>query len=151
MSYERDDKLLEFAVPLASTALDADDLTATGVHGEYVITKSCLVKRLVAAVTAAVAGSTTAPVITFKRRPTLGSAIGEVSLGTITIPDGTAAGKVLYKELTQPVQFKVGEGLAIEVTTAATGGVPAGNAVYDALVIDDPEVPANEANMVASV
>src|SRR5262252_4226174 len=57
-----------------------------------------MVRRLWATVTTVI--STAASVITFTYRPTPGSATGQVTLGTLTVPLATAAGKFMYKNLT---------------------------------------------------
>jgi hypothetical protein len=127
----------------------SDSLTATGVHGEDHSNIRYKVRQIGFVVTTAVVGPTTAPVVEFNRRPTAGSAAGEVVVGTLTIPDGTAAGKVLYKNVT-PVLISQGEGLAAEVITAATGGTPAGVGFYFYVADADPETAANESDMIAS-
>jgi hypothetical protein len=43
-----------------------------------------------------------------------------------------------------------GDQIVYEVTVAAAGGGAAGAAVYDVELIEDPEVPANQSDMVQS-
>lgn len=66
------------------------------------------------------APTVTAPVITFYRRPTVGTSTGEVVIGTLTAPVGTAIGKRVKKN----IRFRVipGDEVRIAVTTAATAG-----------------------------
>lgn len=130
-------------VPLTSAILAADDLSvAAGVRGEYACVKRIKIRRLKVTVSVATVGAT---VLEFNRRPTLASAAGEVQIGELTIPAASAAGTTVYKDIT-PVVLSVGEGLAIEVTTAATSG----SGLFSVEADPDFEQPANESNMVAS-
>jgi hypothetical protein len=89
-------------------------------------------------------------VITIKKYVTLGSASNEVTLDTIVIPGGTAAGKVYYVDFPAVATLAVGDELVFEVTTAAAGGGAAGSGfcMFDA---DDlPEVAGNNSDMVLS-
>ena len=151
MSYERGSNLLEYFMPLGSSALDLESVDASAaVHGEYVCVKRCKLKRFMFVVSVLVAADTTAPVVEANRRPTLGSSSGEVLIDQITIPDATAAGTVMYVDV-DPVTFEVGDGLAFEhVTQAADAGTAAGDGYYGALFEDDPEVVGNESNMTES-
>ena len=117
MSYT--EEIREGAVrPGSSAVLDADSTGATGVHGEYLVMKRLKVKRLMALVSTVISG---AAEVEFKRRPTPGSATGEVSLGTLSIPDTTAVGQMLYKDI-DPVLLNAGEAISFEVSSAGTSG-----------------------------
>jgi hypothetical protein len=135
-------------VPSGSGVLAADVLTATGVHGEHLALGRVALDRLLLCVTTAVVSSG-AVVVQFKKRPVPGSAAGESVIGELSIPAGTAAGKVLYKNIDE-AELLAGEALAIEVTTAAAGGGAAGGCVYGFELQEAPEVPANQSNMIAS-
>lgn len=150
--YTESNNLGEYFIPAGSAALDIEAVDASpAVHAEWVCVRSCQVKRVMFNVAVTVAADGTAPVVEFNRRPTQGSASGEVLMDNITIPDGTAAGTIMYVDLAQPVAFAPGETLALEHTVQATdAGTAAGDGYYGALCIDDPEVPGNETNMVAS-
>lgn len=64
----------------------------------------------------------TPPVLTIRHRPTAGSATGQTTVDTITVPLAQTAGKLAYVEdLDQLV--KPGEHIVFDVTTAATAGV----------------------------
>lgn len=151
MAYPRGSNLMEYFMPRGSAALDIEAVdAAAAVHGGHVCVKRCEVKRLMFMMETAVAADTTAPVVEFNRRPTIASATGEVQLGQITIPDGTAIGTMMYKDI-DPVVFEVGDELSFElVTQAADAGTAAGDGYYGVLCIDDPEDVANESNMTAS-
>ena len=132
-----------------AVAADADDLTGAAVHTTSVgVMAQVKVKRLMCLVSTAVV-STGAVVVAFKRYPTFGSAAGAVTLGSVSIPAGTAAGKVVYKDISQ-VTLLPGDQLVAEVTTAAAGGGAAGGALYGVLAELDPEQPANQSDMIAS-
>ena len=150
MSYERGSNMLEYFVPrgTAPLAIEAID-AAPAVHGGLVCVKRCAVKRLMFVLETAVVGTSTAPAVEFNRRPTIASASDEVLLGTLTIPNATALGTVVYKDIS-PVVFEVGDELSFESTVQAAGGSVAGDGYYAALCIDDPESAGNESNMLAS-
>lgn len=132
--------------PLGIEAIDA----AAAVHGGVVCVKRCQVSRLLFVLETAVAADSTAPVIEFNRRPTIASNSGEILLGQITIPDGTAIGTVMYKDI-DPVTFEVGDELSFElVTQAVDGSSAAGDGYYAVEIQESPEDARNESNMVAS-
>jgi len=141
MSYG--EELLEGSlIPLGSSVLDADDLSAAAVHGEYLALQRVSVKRLMFYVSVVTVGAST---VEFNRRPLAGSAAGEVAIGSLIIPAATAAGSILYKDI-DPVEFQAGDGLSFEVTAAATSG----NGLYGFAADLMPEYAANEGDMIAS-
>ena len=108
------------------------------------------VKRITFGVKTAVTAGNVAPTVTVYQRPTSGSNSSQVLLGTLTIPNGTAAGSIVYKDL-ESVRIKAGQGLAFRVNTQATdNGTAAGVGFPGALILLDPEYPVNQALMVAS-
>lgn len=137
--------------PAGTGVLGVETLSAAAaVHGEYLVMRSCVVRRIGFVVTTLVAADTTAPVVEFNRRPTPGSSSGEVLLGQLTIPEGAAVGKVYYKDIS-PVRLQVGDALSLEhVTQAADSGAAAGAGYYMFELVDEPENIANEADAVAS-
>lgn len=125
--------------------------TATGasVHSVAVLDQ-LKVDRIGAIVSTAIANDLVAAVMTVYRRVTFGSDVGRVAIGTLTFPDGTAVGKVLYKDVS-PVVCYPGEQIIFEVSTAGTdSGVAAGAAIGLVSCEEDPEMPDNQSNMVAS-
>ena len=85
------------------------------------------------------ATSVTAAVVVLKKRPTPGSATGEVTLQTLTLAAAEAAGNTVYGADLQSAILP-GEQVIVEVTTAATGGAN----TYAFMEIDpDWEVPGN--------
>ena len=147
MSYER--TYGQHFVPNGSGVLAADDLTAAAVHGEYLCVKKSVVKSLKVLISTAVV-STGAVVIAFKKRSAPGVSAAEVTMGSVSVPAGTALGKVVYKDLSSLYEFEPGMALAIEITTAAAGGGAAGGAVYGFEFEDAPEQPANISSMIES-
>lgn len=63
----------------------------------------------------------TPPVLTIRHRPTAGSATGQTTVDTITVPTASVAGKIIYvaglDTLVSP-----GQQIVFDVTTAATAG-----------------------------
>jgi len=130
---------------LGIEAIDA----APGVHGEYLAAKRVHIKRIMFIVTVLVAADATAPVVRFSRRPTPGSDTDVAVIGTLTIPDGTAVGKVLYKEV--DVVLNAGEALKLENTVQGVDGSSvAGDGFYMFELDDCPEEAAENSDMVAS-
>lgn len=142
MSYANQ-PLQTFEWPVGVTA---DDAAATGDSAVFWdVVKPITVKRIGCLVTTVLAG--TAAVVKFDRRITTGSDTGRTdgTIGTLTLPDGTAAGKVVYKEVS--IDLNPGDQIMPEVTTAqGTSGAVRHFVEY--LVRD--ETPANCADMVAS-
>lgn len=130
MSYEMQG-LQNMLVPAGTGVLGAETLTASAAeHGEFLVMKRCALRRISFCVTTAVSATTTAPVVTFTKRVTPGSATGSSTIGTLTIPDTTAIGKVVYKDI-EPVELNVGDSVLLNHTTQATGsGSPAGAGYY---------------------
>lgn len=136
----------------ASNAFDtAENLAAAAaVHGEYYAMKPCAVSEFHFLVTTAIAGDTGAPVVEINRRPTPGSATGEVQIATLTIPTGTAAGKVVSKRFA-PVQLNVGDSLSFElVSSALSATTAAGAGFYDVSLEVDFEADANQSDRITS-
>lgn len=127
----------------------AVDLTAAAVHGKTLLPQDkMLINRIQMHVTTATV-STGNIVVAFKKYLAPGVSAGAVTLGSITIPTAIAAGKVYYKDISS-VGLEPGQEIVVEVTTAAAGGGAAGAAVFALVGEEDPEVPANMSNMVAS-
>lgn len=102
------------------------------------------VRRVFALITVA---NTVAPtILTFKHRPTPGSASGEVTIATLTIPIDAPIGNVYYKNVA--TEFRVNPGSEVVVQT--DGGGTAGTATLG--IVCDPvwEHPGNNTKMVAS-
>lgn len=137
-------------MPAGSGVLAADDLSAAAAtHGEYAVMEACRVNRIYFAVSTAVAADATAPVVTFAKRVTLGSDTGAVTIGTLTIPDGTAAGSVLFKEV--DVALAAGDSIRVGNTTQAVDGAAAAGAGYYGFRLEDkPEDDANQSDLSAS-
>lgn len=121
---------------------------AVAVHGGFLVTKPCALQELRFYVTLAIAASVTEPVIEVNRRPTYNSSSGELQITSMTIPTGTAAGKVLVKRVA-PYQLKVGDELSFEhITQAVDAGTAAGQGFYDAVLHVDEEADSNQSNLV---
>lgn len=105
-------------------------LVGTGVKARWSpATQGCTIRRF--AVVVEVAATTTACVMTLKKRPTPGSASGEVILQTLTLSATEAAGTVVYGNDLQ-AQILPGEQVVVDVTTAGV----AANRNYAFLEID---------------
>jgi len=125
-------KQASHAIVRASNAHDtAENLAAANaVYGGYYVLRPIKVTGFYFIVNLLVDATTTAPVVEVNRRPTIASASGEVQMATITIPDTTAVGKVLYKNI-EPVLCYPGDEISFEQTTqAADPGTAAGTGFY---------------------
>lgn len=125
-------------------------LTSAAVIARHMFLLPANVKRLAFVITTATV-STGNIVITAKKYVTPGSASGAVTLDTLTIPTGVAAGTYYYKNVNpETYSFKRTEELVFEVTTAAAGmsGAGAGYSLFEADY--DPENIKNDTDAVAS-
>lgn len=156
MSYEIQNNALGYFSPSGTAALGLITVSGAGASlGEFVCQRQCDVMRLQFTVTTAVVGTTTAPTIVFSKRPTAGSATGAAVIGVLTIPTGTAAGTVIYKDIAvggvQPNVANLQVGQSVEIAWTQAVGSPAGVGLAAFVCSEDPEVPANNAKMLASV
>jgi len=123
-------KYLQAIVPEGTTVLGAETISAAAaVHGQYLVTRPGAISQIGFFVTTLVASDTLDGVVEFNRRPTPGSGTGEVQLGTLTIPDGTAVGKLIVKDIT-PVKLVPGDALSLELLTQCTDASSAAGAGY---------------------
>jgi len=118
---------------------------STGVKNSYAVQRQLNVLRLTYLVTT-LFNSTGATIVSFYKRITAGSDTGRVLIGTLSIPNATAAGKCLYKDI-QGYTCKEGEEIVADVTTAAT---TAGAGMASIVCEEDPESAVNNSNLVAS-
>lgn len=132
--------------PLVAASVATESLASTGQKGRYIAVRQCVVKGVRLVVTTATSGAVGTGIV--KVRPNHGSATGEQSVGTCTIPNVAAATSssqtVLYKEFAGVVAAP-GQEICLDVTVA-TG---AGSALVEFIVEEDPETAANVASMVA--
>lgn len=155
MAYNRNANFLEFFVPALALAsadggvMKAMDIGAASADaGEYVCVKPCMLYRGQFTLTEeAASGTTTAPTVVMKKRPTPLSSTGQSTIGTITVPSGTAIGKTVYKDI-EPVQFNVGDSLHLSWTVGV--GTPTGIGLFSALCHESDKTAAENSDMVAS-
>lgn len=155
MSYDNQTAALGYFNPMTTGVLGAITLSsASASAGEYICQRQCNVTRLMFTVTTAVVGTTTAPTVVFSKRPTAGSATGAAVLGTLTIPTGTAAGTVIYKDIgitgAEPNAINLQVGQSIEIAWTIAVGSPAGVGNVSFTVAEDPGITQNNTKMVAS-
>lgn len=142
--------LLGCVMPVGTAPLAEEDFSAAAaVQGEWLILKRCTIKRITFYVTATIAATTTAPVVTFRRRLAYAVSSGQSTIGTLTMPDTTAVGKILYKDVT-PVTFNVGDTITLDNTQASVGGGASGKGIYGFEIDPAPEYKLNEGDMVLS-
>lgn len=144
------DKLSNAFIPVGTGPLGVEDLSATAaVHGEYLCVRPCSVNRIMFNISTLTVSTSTPSQVRFSKRPLQGSDTGAVVLGSLIIPDATAVGKVVYKDIAK-VSFAVGDTLKLENSVVGTGGSVAGQGYYCFEAFDDPETVANNSDMVAS-
>jgi len=104
-----------------------------------------LVRAVWAAITTL--NSVAPSILTFKYRPMIGSAAGEVVLGTLTIPINAAVGNVYYEKIAvEPVKCVPGG----EIVVQTDGGGTAGNATCGIFAEFSWDIPGNNTRMVAA-
>lgn len=136
-------------VPALAASVAPGSLASAAVIAEYAcVGERMAIQRVAVAISTSVV-STGGVVVTVRNRPTLASASGQSTITTLTIPAGTAAGKVVYKDINEAL-IAPGGSLVFEVTTAAAGGGAAGAGVCGFVAAEDPEYKLNEAAMIAS-
>jgi hypothetical protein len=146
---------LAFFIPNIALAENAAEVlkemdigAASGSLGEFLCVRACQVRKLQFTLTGEVAGGTSvAPTVVFKKRPTPKSSSGASTVGTLTIPDATAIGKTVYKNVT-PVSFAVGDSMELSWTIGT--GTPTGIGFPSFICDEQPEDPANNSDMIAS-
>ena len=85
-------------------------------------------------------------IVTFFKRVTFNSDTNRVSLGTVRLIHGTAAGVRLFKDI-NPHVITPGQQIIAAITTAATGGgAIAGDFLPEVEHLPVPEMPANMKN-----
>lgn len=155
MAYTSKGNYLNYFVPsiaLATTTSvpmrEIDIGAASGTHGEFLCVKPCRIQQFQFTLSGELAGGTSvAPTVVFKKRPTPFSSSGQSTVCTLTVPDATAIGKTVYKVVT-PVTMSVGD--SIEVSWTVGTGTPTGMGYQSFICEDDPETPANNSDMIAS-
>lgn len=155
MSYDKKGNHLAFFVPIIPLSLNAAEVlkemdigASSADHGELLCVRACKVVEIMFTLVGELAGGTSvAPQVLFKKRPTPLSATNESTVGTLTIPDATAIGKTVYKPVT-PVSFAVGD--SMELSHVVGTGTPTGQGYYSFICEEDPEVPGNNSDMILS-
>lgn len=139
---------IPFATTTSGVLREIDIGGSSATHGEYVCFRPCTVRQFSFAVTGEdVSGTSVAPTVVFKKHPTPLSATGSSTICTLTVPSGTAVGKVVYKNIT-PVDFAVGD--SIEISWTIGTGTPTGMGHVAAECDYDPEKETNNTDMIAS-
>lgn len=142
------EELLSPCVLPTSAPSTAGSLTGTGDILVYNFGEQVVVTRLMVLVSTAIV-STGSVVVTVYQRPTYGSTVGQVTVGTLTIPAGTAAGTIVYKDV-ESVKVPQGSQLAFNCSTAAAGGGAAGACFSMFKAFMASEDPRNIATMLKS-
>lgn len=146
------------ALKRRSNAADtAANLAATAAQWVgYAVVMPVSVIRVMFFVTTAVTAGLVAPVIAVKRRPTFGSSSGAVTIASMTIPNGAAAGKVYYQDIvygsgsSSKVLVNAGEELSLDVATQATDSGTAAGAGFITIIYDPAvDADANQSNMIS--
>lgn len=138
---------------LFPSTLSAQSLTSATDVQTYSVTTHCNLARAECKIQTAVVSSGNV-VVQFVKRPTTGSATGEVVLATINILPAALVGTTVYADVSTKTaetnSLFSGQELIVRVLTAAAGGGAAGTMFGLAVVTEDPEVPLNEPNLVLS-
>jgi hypothetical protein len=153
--YQKSGNFLQFFQPIITLAQNAAEVlkeidigASSADHGEYICVKPCMFHRGQFTLTSEVAGGTSvAPRVVLTKRITPLSASGEAVICTVIVPDATAVGKTVYKDI-EPVQFNVGDSL--EISHVIGTGTPTGQGVFSAMCHESPKQPAGNSDMIAS-
>jgi len=156
MSYVKRGNKLEFFHPIMAVAANStkplcaiDIGAANATHGEFVCVRPCTIREAQFAVTLeAVVGTTTAPYVVMTKYTTPGAGGDATTIGTVTVPNGTAVGKVVRKSGLS-TSFAVGDVIQVR-HVIGTGGSVAGQGDIDWVCEPGYEVPANNSDISAS-
>jgi hypothetical protein len=141
-------EILVGAITRNSNAHDtAVSLTAAaGVYGSYTVHYPVMLRRFSLAISTAVSDLTSS--IVSLSKVSVANVTTEVT--TITVPNGTAAGKVMVKDFT-PVKVGIGDKIELKrKTQGGLGGTPAGAGFFGFLATLHPEYYGNETNATTS-
>jgi hypothetical protein len=145
------EKSMGSVVPVGTGVLAEETVSASAaVHGEYLVLKRCQIRRLMFSLTEAIVATSTPPVVSFERRPTIGSDTDVEIIGTLTLPNAAAIGATFYKDV-EPKTLEVGDTIKLNHTVQAVGGSVAGKGYYGFELIDHPDESANNAEMIESI
>jgi len=114
-------------------------------HGEYICIRPCVIKEAGFILSGeAASGTSVAPLVVFKKRPTPLSATGETAISTLTITSGAAIGAVTV-DSDLDVLMAVGD--SVEIAHVVGTGTPTGKG-FPFLNCDDCyEVHANNSDV----
>lgn len=118
MAYEDKDPIIYAVANGAAPSIAATGVTST----VFRVSKDCQLAACILRVVAPIVSAAPA-VVTLKKRILPNSATGEVIIGTMSIPGGTAAGVNVYRYFDEdlaPNTLRAGDELVADVTTAAT-------------------------------
>jgi len=147
--------MLNYFIPNAPLAgsgvvavMNEMDIGATGSElGEYICVKACTITRtMFIAVGEAVSGTSVAPQVLFKKRPTPLSATDESTISTLNVASGTAIGSGTYEDIS--ADMEVGD--SIEISWVVGTGTPTGIGFPSFSCEDKPEDMANNSEMTAT-
>lgn len=125
-----------------------ESLGSAAVIKRHVIMLGCKVRKFMFYVSTATVSSGNI-VVALKKRSAYGVTSGEVTLDTLVIPTGVAAGTIYYANL-DSADLLPGNELVVEVTTAAAGGGAAGAGFSGVDLYHGPEEAVNVSAMVLS-
>lgn len=131
MAYVRNGNKLDFFYPIMDVAgtstkpLCALNIgAANATHGEFVCVRACTMREAQFVVsTTAVVGTTTAPYVILTKYTNPAAGGTATTIGTITVPTGTAVGKVVRKSGLS-TSFAVGD--VVQIKHVVGTGSPAG-------------------------
>lgn len=141
-------EILAGAVVRQSNAFDtAQSITAAAaVYGSYVAHYPILVQRFTFQVSTTVSDLTSS--VVEMQKVTVADVTSSIT--TITVPNGTAARKVLKSDFS-PVKIGIGDKLQFKLKTqGGLGGTPAGAGFHGFVASLQPEVAGNETNSITS-
>lgn len=156
MSYDKRGNKLDYFLPVMAVAANStkplcaiDIGAANATHGEFVCVRPCVIREAQFAVTLeAVVGTTTAPYVVLTKYGTPGAGGSGTAVATITVPTGTAVGKIVRKS-SLSTSFAVGDVIEIK-HVIGTGGSVAGQGDIDWICEPSFEQPANNSDISAS-
>jgi hypothetical protein len=156
MGYPYKGNKLDFFEPIMAVAandtkpLCAVDIgAANATHGEFVCVRPCTIREAQVLVSLeAVVGTTTAPYVVLTKYAAPAAGGDSAAIGTITVPTGTAVGKVVRKSGLS-TSFAVGDVIQIK-HVIGTGGTVTGQASVNWFCEPNDEVAGNNSDISSS-
>lgn len=156
MSYVESGGLSKYFIPniplgdATAGVMEEMDIGGTSAdHGEYICIRPCVIKEAgFIVVGEAASGTSVAPLVVFKKRPTPLSSTDESAISTLTITTGLAIGKMIVDS---DLDVRMAKGDSVEIAHVIGTGTPTGKGFPFLNCSDCYEVNANNDDVAETI